>query len=450
MSLLNDMLRDLSHPAKSGVNTSLEADVLVLNDAEQRELFSQSSAAKPLSRSLVPSIIVFVLVLAGFIGARYFFAEPLTAFPAVPLIDIATTATENKTTTNVTSEAAALTENISTSVSNVAEDISITNKATTNEATTNKATTNKAISDVTNEVIAAPELGERLAALETAVTTLTTVVAETKLQAVKRESLVVDANNNALSEAATGSVSIKEPFVADAFGAETTGAEPVPETPLDKNVTEEIVQDKTLAAPIPAADASLTISPNAGWQDQQFAMQAQKKFRAGQVGLTIIELQDFIASQAAPLESTKLLLDILLEQENVSAVQQALAQAEFLPGVEKRYYAAKIALLTGLDTEAISLLEQSLAEAENHENYRALLAGLYQRNGMNQEAASHYRRLIHVFGEKPAYWLGFALAQDALNQAQLAIQAYQRVNQYADLQPQVRTYIEQRLAALQQ
>lgn len=445
MSLLNDMLRDLSHPAKSGVNTSLEAEVLVLNDAEQRELFSQSSAAKPLSRSLVPSIIVFVLVLAGFIGGRYFFAKPLTAFPVAPLIDIATTATENKTTTNVTSEAAALTENISTSVSNVAEDISITNKATTNEATTNKA-----ISDVINEVIAAPELGERLAALETAVTTLTTVVAETKLQAVKRESLAVDANNNALSEAATDSVSIKEPFVADAFGAETTGAEPVPETPLDKNVTEEIVQDKTLAAPIPAADASLTISPNAGWQDQQFAMQAQKKFRAGQVGLTIIELQDFIASQAAPLESTKLLLDILLEQENVSAVQQALAQAEFLPGVEKRYYAAKIALLTGLDTEAISLLEQSLAEAENHENYRALLAGLYQRNGMNQEAASHYRRLINVFGEKPAYWLGFALAQDALNQAQLAIQAYQRVNQYADLQPQVRTYIEQRLAALQQ
>lgn len=440
MSLLNDMLRDLSNPAKSGGNTSVEADVLVLNDAEQRELFSQSSAAKPLSRSLAPSIIVFVLVLAGFIGARYFFAEPLTAFPAAPLIDIATTATENKTTTNVTSEAAALTENISTSVSNVAEDISITNEATTN----------KAISDVTNEVIAAPELGERLAALETAVTTLTTVVAETKLQAVKRESLVVDANNNALSEAATDSVSIKEPFVADAFGAETTGAEPVPETPLDKNVTEEIVQDKTLAAPIPAADASLTISPNAGWQDQQFAAQAQKKFRAGQVGLTIIELQDFIASQAAPLESTKLLLDILLEQENVSAVQQALAQAEFLPGVEKRYYAAKIALLTGLGTEAISLLEQSLAEAENHENYRALLAGLYQRNGMNQEAASHYRRMINVFGEKPAYWLGFALAQDALNQSQLAIQAYQRVNQYADLQPQVRTYIEQRLAALQQ
>lgn len=428
MSLLNDMLRDLSNPAKSGGNTSVEADVLVLNDAEQRELFSQSSAAKPLSRSLVPSIIVFVLVLAGFIGARYFFAEPLNILPATALTDSATT---GSATTNIATE----------------------NKATVGQTTTNQTTTN-AVSETavhaTNEVIAAPELGERLAALETAVTTLTTVVAETKLQAVKSESLVVDANNNALSEAATDSVSIKEPFVADAFGAETTHAEPVPETPLDKNVTEEIVQDKTLAAPIPAADASLTISPNAGWQDQQFAAQAQKKFRAGQVGLTIIELQDFIVSQAAPLESTKLLLDILLEQENISAVQQALAQAEFLPGVEKRYYAAKIALLTGLDTEAISLLEQSLAEAENHENYRALLAGLYQRNGMNQEAASHYRRLITVFGEKPAYWLGFALAQDALNQSQLAIQAYQRVNQYADLQAPVRTYIEQRLAALQQ
>jgi hypothetical protein len=69
---------------------------------------------------------------------------------------------------------------------------------------------------------------------------------------------------------------------------------------------------------------------------------------------------------------------------------------------------------------------------------------------MNLEAANHYRRLLSVFGDKPAYWLGFALAQDALNQPQVAAQAYQRVNQYADLQPQVRTYVQQRIAALQQ
>jgi MSHA biogenesis protein MshN len=69
---------------------------------------------------------------------------------------------------------------------------------------------------------------------------------------------------------------------------------------------------------------------------------------------------------------------------------------------------------------------------------------------MYLKAANHYRRLLSVFGDKPAYWLGFALSQDALNQSKVAAQAYQRVNQYADLQPQVRTYVQQRITALQQ
>jgi hypothetical protein len=69
---------------------------------------------------------------------------------------------------------------------------------------------------------------------------------------------------------------------------------------------------------------------------------------------------------------------------------------------------------------------------------------------MHLEAANHYRRLLSVFGDKSAYWLGFALAQDALNQPQVAVQAFQRVNQYVDLQPQVRDYVLQRIAALQQ
>jgi len=131
-------------------------------------------------------------------------------------------------------------------------------------------------------------------------------------------------------------------------------------------------------------------------------------------------------------------------------MQSLLLQADYLPVVERIFYEAKIAVIQQQDAQAIQLLETHMQEAEQDENYRALLAGLYQRTGMNLEAANHYRRLLSVFGDKPAYWLGFALAQDALNQPQVAAQAYQRVNQYADLQPQVRTYVQQRIAALQQ
>ena len=127
-----------------------------------------------------------------------------------------------------------------------------------------------------------------------------------------------------------------------------------------------------------------------------------------------------------------------------------MEKANYFSNVEKNFYAAKIAVIQQQDAQAIQLLETHLGEAERDENYRSLLAGLYQRTGMHLEAATHYRRLLSAFGDKPAYWLGFALSQDALNQPQVAAQAYQRVNQYADLQPQVRTYVQQRIAALQQ
>jgi MSHA biogenesis protein MshN len=127
-----------------------------------------------------------------------------------------------------------------------------------------------------------------------------------------------------------------------------------------------------------------------------------------------------------------------------------LAKANFLSPAEQVFYQAKMLVSQQREDQAMDLLETHLADAEKDENYRALLAGLYQKNGKPLEAANHYRRLLTVFGDKPAYWLGFALSQDALNQPQAALQAYQRVNQYNDLPPQVQTYIQQRLAALQQ
>src|SRR5690606_33320716 len=77
MSLLNDMLRDLAHQHKP--NDALSAGTLSagnqanpdLTAQEQRDLFKQSSAAKPLARSVIPSLVAFFIVLAVAIGWRH-------------------------------------------------------------------------------------------------------------------------------------------------------------------------------------------------------------------------------------------------------------------------------------------------------------------------------------------------------------------------------------------
>ncbi|OZY84632.1 hypothetical protein CBP51_15770 [Cellvibrio mixtus] len=394
MSLLNDMLRDLSQdlsrPQQIEQNDA-DKNADFFRSQEQRELFAQSSAAKPLPRRLLPSIVVFVVVLGSLVGVQYF-------LPKKPVSSTAESATP---------------------LPEIAQEAPVPDTAVT----------------------LSPALDERLAALESAVNRLGDAVVSAQ-QNTTTEYIPVEPepereNSDVAIPEQTASVSIQDPF--DDASLKQSENSDANEAVADEPVNGEVV-----------GDPSLFIAPNPAWQDRQFAARMREMFQTGQVAQSVAQLQTFITSHANPYESTILLLDILCEQENAVAAQQVLQQASFLPAVEQTYYAAKITLLAGNNAEAIGMLESALPEAENHERYRALLAGLYQRTGMNEEAASHYRRLLNVFGEKPAYWLGFALAQDALNQSQLAVQAYQRVNQYSDLQPQVRQYIEQRLQVLQQ
>lgn len=199
-----------------------------------------------------------------------------------------------------------------------------------------------------------------------------------------------------------------------------------------------------------AADqtAYLSVTPNAQWQDSQQAQQAQQLIAQGKQPLAMAQLQRFLARAPRSPESTKVLLELYCQQGRAPAVEDLLKDADFLPAAERNYYKARLALMAQQDDQAISLLEGQLNTAQSLEHYRALLAGLYQKNSRYAQAAETYRRLLSDFGEKPAYWLGYALALDALAQKALALQAYKRLDQFSELQVEVRTYVAQRIQAL--
>ena len=423
MSLLNDMLRDLSHQ-QSSMKTAAAANqsALDFNAQEQRELFNNTSAAKPLSRSLVPSLVVFVLVIGLLTLWKWHVSTN------------ATIRTDDKPL-----EADRVSVSSPQPQVNLAE--TKTTSAITTQAVDSTAPMTNAVESPSAVVVShsvEPALGERLAALESAITTLSVVVANANNQTLNQLP-AVDATPIATAEPAepidesisvevSESVSIEEPFAPSVEAAVPDSVVPLVEE----------------------GEPTLSIAPNAKWKDQQQSQQASQLVAQGQTDLAIERLQSFIDTAVQPRESLKTLLDIFAARENTDAMHALLAQVNYLSVVEQTFYTAKIASIKNEDAQAIQLLEAHLGEAERDENYRALLAGLYQRDGMHLEAANHYRGLLSVFGDKSAYWLGFALAQDALNQPQVAVQAFQRVNQYVDLQPQVRDYVLQRIAALQQ
>lgn len=419
MSLLNDMLRDLSGTQKAtdSVNDG-QADELSVQSDDQHELLQNSSVVKPLPTTLLPSVAVFIaVVILLLIWKQYFWLSNSPVTVEQP-ITVKNSAPEQKTVAPLQVADAAL---------------------------ATSAASHSSITETSTEIIQPSDaLGERLVALESAIARLSTAVE--KSTAIEEANVAMsyvaaetpasideyreqtDTVDHPLVEK-TESVSIQDPFATD--------AEPTSQ-----------VEIATVDEKIPA-DAHLSIAPNAVASDQRQADRARQLLMQGQDSDAIITLQTFIASAKVPRESAKVLLDIFSAQENVHEINKLLAAANYLLPVDQNFYAAKVAVIQRREADAIQLLEEYLGEANEQENYLALLAGLYQRAGKFQEAATLYRRLLTSIGDKPAYWLGFALAQDSLNQPQTAKQAYLRLASYSDLQPQVRTYIQQRLTALQ-
>lgn len=438
MSLLNDMLRDLSHQQKpTEASAATPESMQDFNAQEQRELFYHTRAVKPLPRTLVPSLAIFVLALIIFsLWKLHFFTS---SNPGI-----------------------ATNESV-----HVAGQAPVTNTAVVRQPAITPST--NTLAQPTNNDVLTPELGKRIAALESAINNLSTVVANANHESIPEPTAtdpdfgqaagyetafaepdtqdaaqlsLVEPTSESMANDLSDSVSIQEPFAQSPQEVSLTG-----QSMSEESAQEKPIQDESL---VEQGEPQFSLKPNVKWQDQQQAQQANQLVAQGQINVAIENLQRYIATAAQPRESVKTLLDIFAGQENISAMQNLLTQANYLSMVEQSFYRAKIAVIQQQDAQAIKLLEAHLDKAEQDENYRALLAGLYQRTGMHLEAANHYRRLLSVFGEKPAYWLGFALSQDALNQSKAAAQAYQRVNQYADLQPQVRTYVQQRIAALQE
>ncbi len=197
-----------------------------------------------------------------------------------------------------------------------------------------------------------------------------------------------------------------------------------------------------------AEASTVNVVTNSGWKDEQTATRANELVQQNKTDQAVELLKSFIVSEEKPIQSIQRLADIYLQQGNAQAVEILLRNAEYLPAVEKAKMQAQLMTAQGNTLAAISTLEQQLSAAENNEQYGALLASLYHKTGQYQQSVVSYQRLLKSYGEKPAYWLGLALAFDGLTQHNNALQAYQQLREFPQLQNQVKVYVEQRIVAL--
>ncbi|MFO1388076.1 tetratricopeptide repeat protein [Cellvibrio sp.] len=215
-----------------------------------------------------------------------------------------------------------------------------------------------------------------------------------------------------------------------------------------EKINAEPVISETIKS-IPEAEAqSLSVTPNAAWKDEQLAKHAQELAQQGKQTEALALLKSFVAAEQKPILSAALLADLYIQQANTQAATIVLQKATYLPIDISTKLHAQILVQQGEESEAISLLEKNIGSAQANESYGALLASLYHKTANYQQSILSYRGLLNHFGEKPAYWLGLALAYDGLGQTKNALQAYKRLGEFPQLQEQVKKYTDQRIAAL--
>lgn len=159
-------------------------------------------------------------------------------------------------------------------------------------------------------------------------------------------------------------------------------------------------------------------------------------------------LANYLDSHAEASVVRLSLFELYLNKSEIIKAQALTRFPEAKNSAALAYMNAMFQLKAGDSTSAIEILESVTPKDELFERYNGLLAGLYQKEKSYNNAARLYRALIKVNSENANYWLGFAVSADALDESNVALNAYRVAINYRGLESQVLTYIQQRIDAL--
>lgn len=225
----------------------------------------------------------------------------------------------------------------------------------------------------------------------------------------------------------------------------------------DSHVAEEAPLADSRSAEVPAQQAkpaggAVTIERAGLTVAQQANVLMQQALVAEQSGELQLALQRWQQVQAlTPAQSRPYLAQARIWQllgqtaQSVQVLQQALAQ--HIVDADIQLLLAQQAAARQQWQQVTDLLPEQFVLAQQPEYY-GLKATALQQLGQPQAALNWFTQLLRLQPEQARWWLGAALAYDALQQRQQARLHFQQALQRGDsLSPASRHYIQQRLTA---
>lgn len=212
----------------------------------------------------------------------------------------------------------------------------------------------------------------------------------------------------------------------------------------------------TAATAAAASDGGRVIGVGAGAEPALSSQQkAENEYRRALASLQDARVNDAIAGleQAVYLyprheAARQTLVSLLIESGRPA---EAMRHMTFATSLDPRQVNMAM-LLARLQLEhggnAAETLQRSLPYAESNADYRALVAGVLQRQNRHKEAADHYQAAVRLQPGNAVWWMGMGISLQADKRNAEAKIAFQRARDTGRLTPDLQTFVERRLQQL--
>jgi len=221
--------------------------------------------------------------------------------------------------------------------------------------------------------------------------------------------------------------------------------------------------DEPKPAPPPAARApQIVASVDSGRIDKRVtstpAERAESEYRRaiafvnqGRVSEGLEGLRSALSIDAAHDGARQTLVSLLAEQrrfdEAFSAAQQGL---EINPGNSGYAMLTARIMVERKDLKgALAVLQKHAPSAGSNAEYHAFTGALYQRLGRHAEAVDEYQTALRLSPQTGAWWVGLGISQEASERRKEAVISFKRAQSAGNLNPELVTFIDQRLRQLQ-
>lgn len=171
----------------------------------------------------------------------------------------------------------------------------------------------------------------------------------------------------------------------------------------------------------------------------------------GRIDEGVKQLQQILAEHPGQDNARQILIGVALRARQFARAE-ALADDRLAHGTEHLGFAvvsARLKLDRSDTMGALDVLKRSEVHAGSNPEYQALLAAVLQRLSRHAEAAERFRAALALQPGTGIWQMGLGVSLQALERPVEAIEAFKRARDGTGLTPELRAFVDERVAELQ-